>query len=109
MNFNMQEAIEVLERTPQALEYFLSGLSERWLQCNEGEGTWNVSEVIEHLIEAEKNNWLPRLEWILGSMIPFSIVMIKNSIRFSSSRMLPGQVYSRSNRILSSLNTGRGS
>lgn len=64
MNFNLKEAIEVLERTPQTLECFLSGLS-RWLQCNEGEGTWNVSEVIEHLIEGEKDNWIPRLEIIL--------------------------------------------
>jgi hypothetical protein len=73
MNFNLQEAIEVLERTPQTLEYFLSGLSHEWLQCNEGEGTWNVSEVVEHLIEAEKNNWIPRLEMILqdGEGIPF--------------------------------------
>jgi hypothetical protein len=73
MNFNMKEAIEVLERTPQTLEYFLSGLSEGWLHCNEGDGTWNVSEVIEHLIEGEKNNWIPRLEFILqeGERKPF--------------------------------------
>ncbi|MGE8206795.1 DinB family protein [Heyndrickxia sp. NPDC080065] len=73
MNFNMNEAIEVLERTPQTLEYFLSGLSDKWLQCNEGEGTWNVTEVIEHLIEAEKNNWIPRLEFIIqeGENKPF--------------------------------------
>lgn len=73
MNLNMKEAIEVLERTPQTLEYFLSDLSEGWLQYNEGEGTWNVSEVIEHLIEGEKNNWIPRLEFILqeGESKPF--------------------------------------
>jgi hypothetical protein len=65
MNFNMEEAIEVLERTPQTLEYFLTGLSNKWLQCNEGEGTWNASEVVEHLIEGEKNNWIPRLKFIL--------------------------------------------
>lgn len=65
MNFNMTEAIEVLERTPQALACLLSGLSEEWLKCNEGEGTWNVSEVIGHLIEGEKNNWIPRIEAIL--------------------------------------------
>ncbi|WP_099156936.1 DinB family protein [Virgibacillus ndiopensis] len=65
MNFNMDEAIELLDRTPQTLEYFLSGLSNGWLQCNEGERTWNASEVIEHLIEGEKNNWIPRLETIL--------------------------------------------
>lgn len=73
MNFTLKEAIEVLERTPQTLEYFLSGLSDGWLQCNEGEGTWNITEVIEHLIEAEKHNWIPRLETILqdGESKPF--------------------------------------
>ncbi|WP_088105766.1 DinB family protein [Halalkalibacter urbisdiaboli] len=65
MNFNMKEAIEILERTPQTLESFLIGLSVGWLQTNEGEGTWNVSEVIDHLIEGEIHNWIPRLELIL--------------------------------------------
>jgi hypothetical protein len=65
MNFNMEEAIGILERTPQTLEYFLSGLSDGWLQSNEGEGTWNASEVTEHLIEGEKNNEIPRVEIIL--------------------------------------------
>lgn len=73
MNFNLKEAIEVLERTPHTLLNFLSGLSEGWLKCNEGEGTWNGSDVIKHLIEAEKTNWLPRLEFILqeGDSKPF--------------------------------------
>ncbi|QKE74041.1 DinB family protein [Arthrobacter citreus] len=65
MNFNLKEAIEVLERTPKSLESFLSGLSQSWLNCNEGEGTWNASEVIDHLIECEKTNWIPRLNCIL--------------------------------------------
>ena len=68
MNFNLKEAIEVLERTPKSLEYFLSGLSETWLHCNEGEGTWNASEVIDHLIECEKTNWIPRLNCILNEV-----------------------------------------
>jgi hypothetical protein len=76
MNFNLKEAFEILEHTPQTLEKLLSGLSAGWLQCDEGEGTWNTSEVIEHLIEAEKNNWIPRLEFILqkgkeGAFPPF--------------------------------------
>lgn len=73
MNFKWKEAIEVLERTPQTLEYLLSGLSDGWLQCNEGEGTWNVTQVIEHLIEGEKTNWIPRLEFLLreGESKPF--------------------------------------
>ncbi|OLS40106.1 DinB family protein [Bacillus sp. MRMR6] len=65
MEFKLKEAIEILERTPQSLEYFLAGLSAGWLQCNEGEGTWNATDVIEHLIEGEKTNWIPRLQFIL--------------------------------------------
>ena len=65
MNFQLNEAIEILERTPQTLESFLTGLSEGWIQSNEGEGTWNTHEVVEHLIEAEKHNWIPRVESIL--------------------------------------------
>ncbi|RBW67911.1 DinB family protein [Bacillus taeanensis] len=73
MNFNIKEAVEILERTPQTLEVFLSGLSDGWLKCNEGEGTWNASEVIDHLIDGEKTNWIPRLEMILreGENKPF--------------------------------------
>jgi hypothetical protein len=73
MNFNLNEAIEILERTPETLEYFLTGLSNGWLYCNEGKGTWNTHEVVEHLIQGEKVNWIPRLELILykGKEMPF--------------------------------------
>lgn len=73
MNFSLHEVIEILERTPHSLELFLSGLSAGWVQCNEGEGTWNATEVIEHLIESERTNWIPRLEMILqdGESKPF--------------------------------------
>ncbi|MDQ0252675.1 hypothetical protein J2S74_000047 [Evansella vedderi] len=73
MNFQLDEAIEVLGNTPNTLEYFLSNLSPGWLECNEGEGTWNAEEVIEHLIECEKTNWLPRIKSILeeGGRKPF--------------------------------------
>ncbi|QOR65001.1 DinB family protein [Cytobacillus suaedae] len=75
MNFKLNEAIEILERTPQMLEQFLGGLTKDWLVCNEGEGTWNVLEVIDHLIKGEKNNWLPRIEIILneGETRPFPV------------------------------------
>ncbi|RIU91354.1 DinB family protein [Oceanobacillus picturae] len=65
MNFNLKEAIEVLERTPKTLESLLVGLSDDWLQCNEGEGTWNSTQVVDHLIECEKSNWIPRIKTIL--------------------------------------------
>ncbi|WNB91174.1 DinB family protein [Bacillus sp. NEB1478] len=65
MNFKLDEGIELLERTPDTLKSLLSGLSDGWLTCNEGEGTWNALEVVGHLIEAEKVNWIPRIKMIL--------------------------------------------
>jgi len=73
MKFDLKEAISVLERTPQTLEVFLTGLSDDWLHCREGDETWNIIEVLEHLIEGEKHNWIKRLETILkeGEKNPF--------------------------------------
>ncbi|MBT2756946.1 DinB family protein [Mesobacillus foraminis] len=65
MELKLSEAIELLERTPCTLESFLLGASDGWLYVNEGEGTWNVHEIVGHLIEGEKTNWIPRLEMIL--------------------------------------------
>jgi uncharacterized damage-inducible protein DinB len=88
LNFQLTEAIEILARTPLALKSFLTGLSDGWQNCREGEGTWNASEVMEHLIEAEKHNWIPRLETILqegeqATFPPFD--------RFSHLRIPPGR------------------
>ncbi|MFC3800447.1 DinB family protein [Cohnella sp. GCM10012308] len=73
MNFNIEEAVAILSRTPQTLASLLSGLPEGWLSCNEGEGTWNADEVVGHMIEGEKTNWIPRLAFILreGESKPF--------------------------------------
>jgi len=73
MNFELEKAIEVLARTPKALTLFLSGLSAGWLHSNEGEGTWNAMEVVDHLTEAERTNWIPRLNTIIqeGENKPF--------------------------------------
>jgi hypothetical protein len=65
MNFKINEAIELLERTPETLSHLLVGLSPGWLTCNEGDDTWNVLEVVTHLIECEKVNWIPRINIIL--------------------------------------------
>lgn len=65
MNFQLKEAIEILERTPKTLSYMLTGLSNLWINCNEGEATWSAFDVVGHLIEGEKNNWIPRIEMIL--------------------------------------------
>ncbi|MCY8065398.1 DinB family protein [Bacillus haynesii] len=73
MNFQLKEAIEILERTPQTLSQLLTGLSSEWINRNEGENTWSAFDVVGHLIEGEKNNWLPRIKLIVtkGATEPF--------------------------------------
>ncbi|MFC0238355.1 DinB family protein [Fictibacillus phosphorivorans] len=67
MNFKQSEALEILERTPAVLTHLLSGLSHEWLSSNEGHNSWNSLEVVAHLIQCEKSNWIPRINSILSS------------------------------------------
>jgi hypothetical protein len=73
INFNLKEAIEILERTPTVLISLLSGLSERWIYNNEGGESWNPFDIIGHLIHGEKKDWILRAKIILekGEEKPF--------------------------------------
>ena len=65
MNFELHNAIEILERTPTVLHNLLSGLSEDWLISNEGPNTFSPYDVIGHLIHGEKTDWTARAKMIL--------------------------------------------
>jgi DinB superfamily len=67
MEQNLQHTIALLARTPAALNSFLRELPEEWTHRNEGGGTWNVLEVVAHLIYAEQADWIPRARIILES------------------------------------------
>jgi hypothetical protein len=70
--FNLTDAIAILERTPASLTAFLSELPERWIRATEGEGTWPPYDVIGHLIHGERTDWIPRARHILaGDKRPF--------------------------------------
>lgn len=66
MNFDLNNSIEILERTPKILEAYLNGLSDNWLKNNEGRETWSPYNVIEHLIYGEKTDWIVRMKIILS-------------------------------------------
>ena len=65
MEFKLEQAIEVLERTPATLNSLLRDLSEQWLVQNEGPDTWSPYDVIGHLIHGEETDWIPRAKMIL--------------------------------------------
>lgn len=73
MEFRLEQCIEILERTPAALDGLLRGLSREWIRGNEGPSTWSPFDVLGHLIHGERTDWMPRLHIILdhGETQPF--------------------------------------
>lgn len=66
MHFDIQQAIQVLERTPLVVETMLYGLDGEWTMNNEGGETWSPYDIVGHYIHGEKTDWIPRIEIILG-------------------------------------------
>src|SRR5256885_17074671 len=73
MDFQLAEAIEILERTPATVAALLGGLSDHWVRASEGAGTSSPIEVLGHLIYGEQVDWIPRAKIILesGEACPF--------------------------------------
>ncbi len=66
MKFTIDKSIEILERTPVVIEKLLGGLNDEWLCANEGKDTWSPFDVVGHLIQGEKEDWIPRMKIILS-------------------------------------------
>ena len=66
MKFNVEQAIQILERTPLVVETLLKGLDDDWTMQNEGGETWSAFDIVGHYIHGEKTDWIPRMQIILG-------------------------------------------
>jgi uncharacterized damage-inducible protein DinB len=65
MEFDLDQAIALLSKTPATLQAWLKDLPREWLQNNEGGETWSPYDVLGHLIHGERTDWLPRARIIL--------------------------------------------
>ncbi len=65
MDFDLQQAIELLSRTPSTLNSMLCDLPESWLVQNEGPDTWSPYDIVGHLIHGEETDWIPRAKIII--------------------------------------------
>lgn len=66
MHFDLDHALEILERTPATFRAMLSGLSDPWTKPNEGPETFSARDNLGHMIHAERTDWIPRAEVILA-------------------------------------------
>jgi hypothetical protein len=65
MEFQLDQAQEILRRTPATLDALLRHLPEVWALSNEGAESWSPFDVLGHLIHAEEADWIPRARIIL--------------------------------------------
>jgi hypothetical protein len=62
---NLEETMAILSRTPATLDALLRGQPAIWTMRNEGGDSWSAFNVIGHLIDGERVNWIPRAQMIL--------------------------------------------
>lgn len=76
MDFDLEQGIAVLEKTPATLRALLLGLPNEWLLNNEGGDSWSPYDVLGHLVSLERVDWIPRARIILehGDSRPFDPV-----------------------------------
>jgi hypothetical protein len=73
MEFRLDEARPVLQRTPAVVRSLLVDLPPAWTDATDGPGTWSPFDVVGHLIHGERTDWVPRVEHLLehGDRVPF--------------------------------------
>jgi hypothetical protein len=73
MEYQFDQAVEVLRRTPGTLRALLAGLPDEWTRGTAGESTWSPYDVVGHLLHGEETDWMARARIILehGEGHPF--------------------------------------
>ena len=66
MKFQIEQAVEILSRTPETVKSLLENLSEDWIKSEDSSENWNPFDVVGHLIHGEETDWIPRAEIILA-------------------------------------------
>ena len=67
MEFELNRAIAVLERTPATLRELMWDLPEAWVSTSGDRSDWGPFDILGHLIHGELTDWIPRARIILES------------------------------------------
>ena len=70
----LYETTALLERTPRVVRALLDGVPASWLDTPDTADGWTPRDVVGHLVSAELEAWIPRVEIILehGPDRPFT-------------------------------------
>jgi len=62
MEYAIEKALPILEKTPAVLQLLLGGLADEWVKTNEGPETWSAYDVVGHLLHGERTDWMARIK-----------------------------------------------
>lgn len=73
MDYQYDQAVAMLRRTPATLAALLRGLPDEWTTSTEGPGTWSAYDIVGHLLLGDESDWIGRARIILerGEQRPF--------------------------------------
>ena len=66
MQFELDQSIDILRRTPATLAALLRGIDASWSGAREGTDTFSPFDNIGHLIDGEETDWMSRARIILA-------------------------------------------
>src|SRR5579884_1085790 len=91
MTQNLDHTIALLARTPAALDALLRDLPDAWTRATEGPDTWSAVDVVGHLIDGERHDWITRARMILehGEAKTFEPFVRGGHARETAGRTLP--------------------
>ena len=89
MEFQFDDALPILRRTPAVLRDLLTDLPDAWTTAVEGPGTWSPYDVVGHLIQGERHDWVPRVEHLLEHGDAVAFPPFDREAMFAASRGIP--------------------
>ncbi len=86
MEFDIQSALQILERTPFVVETLLRDLDDQWTHNNEGGDSWSAFDIVGHYIHGEKTDWITRMQIIMSDDAEKHFVPFDRFAQFSDSK-----------------------
>lgn len=65
--FSLADGRLVLQQTPSVVAALVASLPPAWLAADEGAGTWNPRQIVQHLVWADVDDWIPRVRMIMAN------------------------------------------
>lgn len=91
MTQNLDHTIALLTRTPATLNALLRDLPDAWTRATEGGDSWSAVDIVGHLIDGERHDWITRVRMILesGESKTFEPFVRGGHVRETAGKTLP--------------------